>query len=222
MPTSDLYNIHPVVTAIQQLEPSSVLDVGCGFGKYGVLLREYLDVWHSRVQPDEWTIRVEAIEGFDGYRNPLWDFVYDKVHGGDALTLIHDLGSFDVILIADVIEHFEKAAAQELVGSSLDRARAVVISTPRHFFAQGASNENPYEIHRCLWSAADFPSDTHVRTIPALSCNVYVASRSPLPRFYPVVPEDFLYLRSREKLKRLGPVGWLIARTVRALNALVS
>ncbi len=28
MPTSDLYNVHPVIIAIQQLEPSSVLDVG--------------------------------------------------------------------------------------------------------------------------------------------------------------------------------------------------
>ena len=51
MPTSDMHNIVPILTIMQHLQPRSVLDIGCGFGKYGVLLREYLDIWHERLEP---------------------------------------------------------------------------------------------------------------------------------------------------------------------------
>ena len=30
------------------LKPFSVLDIGSGFGKYGVLCREYLELWDGR------------------------------------------------------------------------------------------------------------------------------------------------------------------------------
>src|SRR5579872_3797635 len=106
MPTSDLQNITPIISVLHTLAPKSVLDIGCGFGKYGALAREYLDVWHGRIQRDQWQTRIEAIEGFAGYRNPLWD-IFDCVHLGDARELLVTLGKFDVILIADVIEHFE-------------------------------------------------------------------------------------------------------------------
>ena len=33
------------INKIIQLQPKSVLDVGCGFGKWGYLCREYLDVF---------------------------------------------------------------------------------------------------------------------------------------------------------------------------------
>ncbi len=37
MPTSDLYNVPAAVIAVTSFRPRSILDVGCGFGKYGVL-----------------------------------------------------------------------------------------------------------------------------------------------------------------------------------------
>jgi len=49
MPTSDLYNITPILTIISNLKPKKILDVGCGFGKYGLLMREYLEVWQERL-----------------------------------------------------------------------------------------------------------------------------------------------------------------------------
>ena len=30
------------------LKPFSILDIGSGFGKYGVLCREYLELWDGR------------------------------------------------------------------------------------------------------------------------------------------------------------------------------
>ncbi len=71
MPTSDLHNIAPVISVMSRLNPRSVLDIGCGFGKYGVLLREYLDVAHGRVDRETWEVRLEAIDAFAGYQNEL-------------------------------------------------------------------------------------------------------------------------------------------------------
>lgn len=220
MPTSDHHNIVPIVTVITNLEPKSVLDVGCGFGKYGVLLREYLDVWQGRVKRPDWKARIEGIDAFEGYRNPIWDFAYDKVHVGEAQSVLPTLDRFDVVLIADVIEHFPQALARTVASQCLDRGSVVVVSTPREFYEQGNSNGNVYERHLCLFTERDFPSGTHVATIPGLSCNIYVASARPLPAacVYPTSYSDLLYIRSRARLQRLGRAGWPLSAGLRTLG----
>jgi hypothetical protein len=59
-----------------------------------------------------------------------------------------------------------------------------------------------------------------VKAVPGLSCNVFVASRGPIPWQATYVADfrNFLYLRSRHKLRRLGPFGWPLAATLRWLN----
>jgi hypothetical protein len=220
MPTSDVHNIVPILSILQNLQPESILDIGCGFGKYGVLLREYLDIWHERLGPQQWQVRLEAIDAFPKYRNPIWDYVYQAIHIGCAQDLLPTLGFYDVILIADVIEHLERVEAKELVQQSLSKSRVVVISTPREFFAQTDTNHNPFEIHRILWTAADFPKNCHLKTITALSCNLFVASREPLPwrATYMADLRNVLYLRSRHKLRRLGPLSRPLAMMLRSLN----
>ena len=219
MPTSDLHNMAPVITVIQDLRPHSVLDIGCGFGKYGVLLREYLDVVHGRLNRASWEVRIEAVEAFAGYQNQLWRSVYDRVHHGLAENVVPNLGRFDVILLADVVEHLEKHAAVELIAQCLDHSDTLVVSTPVEFFAQPEVNDNPYEAHRCLWTARDFPPGVSVVTIPAQLCSVYVASKRPIARkvLRPVTMPDLLYLRVRHKLRKLGKLAWPIAAGLRVL-----
>jgi SAM-dependent methyltransferase len=220
MPTSDVHNIVPILSVIQSLEPRSVLDIGCGFGKYGVLLREYLDVWHERLDVDDWQIHLEGIDAFAPYHNPIWDYIYRKVHIGEAQKILPRLEKFDVILIADVIEHLKRQVAIELVQCSLDKAKYLVLSTPKEFNPQQDLNENPYETHQILWMQADFPRGIHVKTVPGLSCNVFVASRGPIPwqATYVADIRNVLYLRSRHKLRRLGPFGRPLAMMLRSLN----
>jgi hypothetical protein len=45
MPTSDVCNVPSILTVVGNLQPQSILDIGCGFGKYGMLMREYLELW---------------------------------------------------------------------------------------------------------------------------------------------------------------------------------
>jgi hypothetical protein len=222
VPTSDHFNVLPLLTVLVNLQPRSVLDVGCGFGKYGLLAREYLDVWHGRIQKPTWQARIEAIEGFEGYRNPIWEYVYDRVHMGDARAVLKTLeGPFDVAILADVIEHLEMNDARELVGLLLDRCRVVLVSTPKEFYAQAAEHGNELERHKILWTARDFPDGAHVATIPMVSCHVYVASRATLPADALALasPGDLVYLQSRSKLGAPGlPLSIALRALVRAVT----
>lgn len=206
MPTSDHHNITAILTILTGMQPRRVLDIGCGFGKYGTLLREYLDVWHERLEPSQWQVSLVGIEAFPGYRNPIHDYVYNHIHYGEAQEVLPQLGEFDVILIADVIEHLQKSVAMQLVEECFKHSPVVVISTPTEFYPQEAMCDNPYEIHHHLWTEAEFPPGVFVRTVRMVSCNIFVASREKLnPSVFNLTdPVDYLYLRSRKKLGQLG------------------
>lgn len=222
MPTSDLYNITSILTVVNNLKPQTILDIGCGFGKYGMLMREYLELWEERLNPERWQTKIVGIDAFEGYRNPIWDFVYNSVHIGDAEKILPTLGSFDLILIADVIEHFDKENAINLLNFCLEKAEVIIISTPREFYAQGDSFGNNYEIHRCLFQLEDFPSNCFVKKIQALSCDIFIASRKHIDSqsIYPAKFEDIIYLRQRNTWKNLGFIGAVIAKTLQFFNSL--
>ncbi len=181
-------------------------------------MREYLDVWHGRVQRADWKTRLEAIEGFSGYRSPLWD-TFNYVHIGDARQVLATLDHFDVILIADVIEHLEHSDARALTSEALQHADVLIISTPKDFYPQQESSGNALQIHRCLFDARDFPPGIHLVTLPGLACNIYVASHKPLSRqtLYCGNANNVLYLRSRYRLRHLGVLGYPLSAGLRLL-----
>jgi len=153
---SDASNLPFVATELQRLKPQSILEIGIGFGKWGVVAREYLEAWRGRFRREEWQVRVEGIEIFEGYRNPVWDAAYDRVHIGDARQILKTLGQFDVGLMCDVIEHIEKPAGRELVSQLLAHCQTVIITTPLSFWPQGEEHGNASQKHLCLWQPEDF------------------------------------------------------------------
>lgn len=221
MPTSDFRNIGAVMSVVSQLNPKRILDVGCGFGKYGVLFREYLDIWHERLVPGEWQLQLVGVEAWEKYRNPIHDFVYSEVHFGDARVVVPPLPDFDMVLISDVIEHLEKDDARALVEECFKRSPVVLITTPVEFFSQGEILDNPYETHRCVWRSEDFPAGILVHTVRLIACNVFVASRVPLAREVLALtdPTDYVYVRSR---LRLGWAGLPLSLGLKFLCRLLS
>ena len=219
MPTSDIHNIVPIMSIVENLQPRSVLDIGCGFGKYGFLMREYLDIWHGRYAPDKWQTRLIGIDAFPDYRTPVWDYVYDEVHAGEAQNVLPQLDSFDLIVIADVIEHFEHEDAVDLVRSCMERSPVTIISTPREFYSQDALGDNPYEIHRTFFSAKDVPGEFHAKVIPVISCDVIVVTRDRLAPdiTYRADLKNLVYLQSRYRLRRLGYLGLPLSLVLRFL-----
>ena len=147
---------------VMQLQPRSILEIGTGFGKYGMLFREYLDIWAaaadpSRLAPENWQVRIDGIEYFESYISDLQRQIYDRLIIGDALEEIDRLPAYDLIFLGDVIEHFPKEDGQLLLTKCLTHAnRMVLVTTPNYFNPQGPEYGNTRETHHCLWTNKDF------------------------------------------------------------------
>ena len=51
--TGNYQNLGEAVEWLRAINPSSVLDVGAGFGRWGFLIREFLEVWIGRYAPED-------------------------------------------------------------------------------------------------------------------------------------------------------------------------
>lgn len=152
MPTSDWGQIGSIVHVLKLLNPMSVLDIGVGFGKYGVLAREYLELWGAEAQYGEWKRRIDGLEAHAGYITPLHRYVYDNIYIGDASALLPTLTTrYDVVLLIDVIEHFAKADGKQVLAQCCEKARNVIVSTPKRPGDQGQLFGNDYETHKSRW-----------------------------------------------------------------------
>ena len=147
-------NIPLIIQTIARLKPKSVLDVGCGSGKYGVLMREY---FRKRPNPEKsgWQEipRIDALEVFKPYINNLHRSIYNKIHIGNVLEM--KIPDYDLYLLIDTIEHWKKDEANELV-EMLQRKGNVIISTPKSNDPQNANDGNKWGWHISHWSVGDF------------------------------------------------------------------
>jgi 2-polyprenyl-3-methyl-5-hydroxy-6-metoxy-1,4-benzoquinol methylase len=152
LPSSQFGQISTLAWLIQDLDPQSVLDVGPGFGKYGFLAREYLELWWRTTDYARRTRRIDAVEVFEPYITALQRYIYDEVHIGDALAVLPKLPHYDVILLIDVIEHLDKPDGIRLIGALLQKGTFLVVSTPKNPAPQGAHFGNVHERHTSVWT----------------------------------------------------------------------
>jgi len=157
VPTSNFFQINQIVQTIYHLKPNSLLDVGVGFGKYGFLAREYLELWDGRDDYDQWTRRIDGIEVFPDYLTPIHNIVYDNIYVGDALELVPALEThYDLVLLIDIIEHFTHDEGRRLLADCLRIGNNVLIATPKDITQQETTFSNPYERHRSQWQKWHF------------------------------------------------------------------
>lgn len=143
-------NIPHIIHAIADLRPKTVLDIGMGNGKYGLLIREY---FYPRTSPG-WP-HVETVDGFDvyeGYVKPHHKDCYDKLTFGNALET--EFSKYDLYLLIDVLEHWPKDKAHALL-EQLTKKGKVLVSTPKIVEPQDDPN-NPWEAHVSQWYPGDF------------------------------------------------------------------
>ena len=162
MPTSSFDHVSSVMHIVEKAQPRSILDVGVGFGKWGIMCREILEAKHGRLQPTDWQARIDGIEVYQGYENPLWHLAYARVFLGDVTQLIDELDHYDLIIAGDVIEHFDKDVGVKLLWKLVRHGRLVVVTSPRGYMEQGALLGNEHEAHRSGWEAKDLAEFPHV------------------------------------------------------------
>ncbi len=159
MPTSHPHQLNEIMDLVVKVDPRSVLDVGVGFGKYGVLAREYLEFWDGREQYRDWSRRIDGVEVFERYLTPLHAFVYNRVFVGNAADILPTLElRYDLLLLIDVIEHFTREDGLRFLEVCFQQARNVIVSTPREMGVQGTVFGNVHETHRFQWKAEHFTS----------------------------------------------------------------
>ncbi|TSA17113.1 MAG: hypothetical protein D4R72_05520 [Nitrosopumilales archaeon] len=109
MPTSHKYQINEIMELIVLTNPKKILDIGIGFGKYGYLSREYLDIGVGGGDEDYNfnKSQIDGIEVFAEYITPLHNMIYNHIYNKNALEVLPALKmKYDLILVIDVLEHF--------------------------------------------------------------------------------------------------------------------
>lgn len=121
---------------------SSVLDVGCGD-----------DSPIQRVNKTFYSI------GIDAFKPSILKSKRKNIHNDYKIGVITNLKkyfkpkSFDTVIALDVIEHFEKKDAFELIKNMEKIARKkVILLTPNGFYPQDTFNDNPFQVHKSGWS----------------------------------------------------------------------
>jgi hypothetical protein len=206
MPVSIWLGMEDCLQAIVERRPSAVLDAGIGFGIWGGLLRQYLDVWSGRIQPEQWTTRIDGIEIDEKRIQPHARQLYTELFVGDIRELVPRRASeqrYDVILFGDVIEHLPKDDGQNLLAVAAKLAsQLVVVRIPLGDGWRREGREEP-DHHRSQWHADDFSGYACTIRQYDFFGNPYglvtiESGRSPLP-----VPEDQLLTELRDRLWRL-------------------
>ena len=85
MPSSHYFQLNEIVDLISLADPVKLLDIGVGFGKYGFLAREYLELWKDGGDYQKWNRQIDGIEAFEPYITPVHQFIYNNIFIGNAL-----------------------------------------------------------------------------------------------------------------------------------------
>jgi len=138
------------------IDPRSVLDVGTGFGKYGILCREYLELWDGRQQYSDFKRRIDGVEAFSPYITPLHNYVYDNLYVEDMRELVAKLDySYDLVLLIDVLEHLSTTDGKLLLEKLLSKNLGILVSTPKDPSDQKNAFGNTFETHKSRWTRKD-------------------------------------------------------------------
>lgn len=158
MGTSNWQNISYCIELIRRINPYSILDIGTGFGRWGILSREFLEIWEDGNYTDVWIRKIDAVEIFEGYIKPYHSYFYDNVFIENAVEFVHNMEAYyDLIICGDVIEHFEKNEGKQFIDDCLKHCRYLMINIPiGENWEQTINNNNEFEVHKSTWYNSDF------------------------------------------------------------------
>ncbi len=156
MGTSNWQHISYCCELMYALQPRSVLDIGVGFGRWGILARQICD--SAGTDPGGRRVRILGVEAFPKLIQPYHSAFYDEVVIGDALDYLRGTPErFDLAVLGDVLEHFPRDQAEEVLQLARTKACYTMLGVPLGTdWEQGEMYGNPYERHRSSWRHGDF------------------------------------------------------------------
>ncbi len=181
MPSSQLSQLTDIIELIIFTNPKTILDIGVGFGKYGYLSREYLDVWSRKKDYNKWTVRIDGIEAFEQYLTPAHNYIYDHIYIGNAINILPTLIiNYDLILIIDVLEHLDYNEGLIFLKECIKCGKNLIVSTPKAIGTQDIVFNNPYERHKFQWGKKHFNDFINRCFIPNdISLICYIGENTP-------------------------------------------
>jgi hypothetical protein len=88
MATSNWQHISYCCELMFALAPRSILDVGMGFGRWGILAREMCDIWRQRVFPEQWQVQIVGVEAYGKLVRDYHRAFYNEVIVRDAAQVL--------------------------------------------------------------------------------------------------------------------------------------
>jgi len=186
MATSFADQIPIILWVVTSLKPTRILDVGKGFGKYGFLIHEYYGI-DSSLRPNpkltlknQSSVTIDCVDINTDYAFTHLPDLYSRIIDRDIATNFKDLTGYDLILMADVIEHLQKDDGDRLLRFFLASGANILVSTPLSFFQQelyGSDSEH----HVSYWSRKDFRNlGCYLSYQNTSSGGVYLLSSAPI------------------------------------------
>lgn len=160
MGTSNWQNISYNIEIVRKLDPLTILDAGIGFGRWGILFREFLEIWDDSRYDGNWKRKIDGVEIYPGYIKDYHRYFYDEIIIGDVIEYLEKTEKqYDLINLGDIIEHFDKPDGIRLIELAMKKGRHVLINVPiGKYWQQDGTRENPYEAHKSIWYNNDFTS----------------------------------------------------------------
>jgi SAM-dependent methyltransferase len=141
---------------INNLPGPEYLDVGCGYGKWGFLLRTY----RSMDYPGK--LKVTGVDLFQPHIDSLRNKgIYDALRCCSAISLPFPDKSFDSAVCCEVLEHLTRPEGPQLLAELQRVCRTgFVVSTPLYECLRGGGETldgfNPHEAHQYCYTSAEF------------------------------------------------------------------
>jgi len=154
MGTSNWQQIPFCIEALRDISPYRVLDIGVGFGRWGILVREFCDEWRHRHHRENWLVHIEGIEIFPKNVEDYHLIFYNAIHIGDAAEILAEMNQiWDVIIFGDVLEHWPRNIAEQVLSRANKLADYILINIPLGpGWERMSMYGNPYEEHKSFWN----------------------------------------------------------------------